>query len=419
MGRRQLGTGKHQLGVVVFGVVAALSFGACSGSDGDGAGGEGSDTVAEAAGPKAQRVPLRLDGGSGEVAFDSPVQLSVPRGDIESVEVTPEGGEPVGGQVGADGSTWQSDSALEPGGSYAVTVLAADRLGQQHTLTDSFTVAAVPEGNRLTLSMQPSDGSVVGVGAPVTVRFDQEITEQEAVEQRMRVSSSPQVEGSWHWLNSSEVHFRPKEYWPAGTKVRLDLDLNGVQAGDDLWGGRSYDLDFEVGSAQVANINAAAHTMSLTVNGKPAKSWATSLGTPEFATRNGTYIVLEKHETRRMTSCNADITCDPANPEFYDLDVDNSVRLTWSGTFVHSASWSEGSQGSENVSHGCINLSDADGAAYFAMARYGDVVNVTNSTRGPEDLVQRGDPGMADWNIPWPQYVAGSALGESVTTDAL
>ncbi|TDD99063.1 L,D-transpeptidase [Jiangella asiatica] len=381
--------------------------------------GSSGDDEATAEGPKEQRLPLHLEGVAAELEFGAPVELSVPGGQIDSVEVAPEEGEPVAGEVGDDGSTWQSSGDLVPGGTYAVTVVASDRLGQEHTLTDSFAVGAVPDANRLTLSMQPGDGAVVGVGAPVTVRFDQEVTERENVEQAMQVSSNPQVEGSWHWVSGTEAHFRPKEYWPSGTQVRVDLALNGVQAGEELWGGRSYDLDFTVGKDQVATVDAATHTMTLSVDGQPAASWDTSLGAPEFATRNGTYIVLEKFETRQMTSCNANITCDPNNPEFYDLEVPNSVRLTWSGTFVHSASWSEGSQGSENVSHGCINLSAANGATFFQLAQYGDIVTVANSTRGPEDLVERGDPGMADWNLTWEQYVAGSALGEPVTTTAL
>jgi lipoprotein-anchoring transpeptidase ErfK/SrfK len=400
---------------------AAVLLTSCSGSDdggSDGSGGGGSAT-AQAEGPKTQRMPLRLDGITDEVAFGEPLAFTVPNGQIDSVEVAPEGGDPVDGQVGGDGSSWQSAAPLEPGASYAVTVVASDRLGLEHTLTGSFAVGGVPDASRLTLSMQPTDGAVVGVGAPITVRFDQEVTERENVEQALHVASNPQVEGAWHWVNSKEVHFRPQEYWPSGTQVRLNLDLNGVQAGEGLWGGRAYDTDFTVGAAHVTTVDAATHTMTFSVDGTTAATWDTSLGAPEFATRNGTYIVLEKFETRQMTSCNANITCDPADPNYYDLEVPNSVRLTWSGTFVHSASWSEGSQGSENVSHGCINLSQANGATFFQLAQYGDVVTVANSTRGPDDLLERGDPGMADWNLGWDAYVAGSALGAAVTTDAL
>ncbi len=395
--------------------LAGLLTGACSGGDD----GSGDEATAEADGPKSARMSLELQGVDGQVPFDGPAQLSVPGGEIESVDVAPEGGDPVEGQVDDTGSGWSSDQALEPGGEYDVTVVAADRYGEEHTLTDSLAVAGVPDSERLTLSLQPGDGSVVGVGAPITVRFDQEVTDKQAVEENMHVLSEPQVQGSWHWVSSTEAHFRPKQYWESGTKVQLDLDLNGVQAGENLWGGRSYDLGFEVGRSQVAKIDADNHTMSMEVNGEVAQTWNTSLGTPEFATRNGTYIVLEKFDQRRMTSCNANITCDESDPEYYDLDVDNAVRLSWSGTFIHSADWSEGSQGSENVSHGCINLSAANGATYYDMVQYGDIVTVKNSTREADDLVGRGDPGMADWNIDWPEYVAGSATGEPTTTNPL
>lgn len=397
----------RRLIVAVIALVASLLLAGCGG---------GGDERPDA--PRAVAALPRLVGLGADVPYDAPLTLSVQNASIESAEVTPEGGEPIAGAVNDDGA-WVSEARPEPGATYAVAIVAADAHGVSHSLAGSVSVAGVPDGNRLTLSMQPADGSVVGVGAPIVVRFDQEVTEKAAVEEAMHISSSTQVVGSWHWLNSKEAHFRPQEYWPAGTKVAVNLDLNGVEAGEGLYGGRSYDLAFEVGASQIAQVDAATHTMSIVVDGTTVNTWDTSLGAPEFATRNGTYIVLEKFETRQMTSCNANITCDPGNAEYYDLAVDNSVRLTWSGTFVHSASWSEGAQGSENVSHGCINLSDANGAAFFASARYGDIVTVANSTRGPEDLVNRGDPGMADWNLSWADYVAGSASGAEITTDAL
>jgi len=355
---------------------------------------------------------------AGEVAFDQPVTLQVQDGTFESATVTPQAGEPLAGSVGDDGASWVSESPPLPGVTYSVQAEVADEVGTPRALTGTFTVAAVPDESRLTLTVQPGDGEVVGVGAPIVVRFDQDVTEQAAVERALHVASEPQVVGSWHWVSSTEVHFRPQAYWPSGTRVGVNLDLNGIQAGDGLWGGRAYTYAFTVGKAQVATVDAASHTMIVTVDGAAFGTWDTSLGRPEFATRNGTYVVLSKDATRQMTSCNADITCDKNSPEYYDLEVDWSVRLTWSGTFVHSAPWSEASQGAENVSHGCLNLSDANGRTYYEMAQYGDVVTVTNSTRGPEDLVQRGDPGMVDWNVPWATYIAGSALGQQVTTES-
>jgi len=368
--------------------------------------------------PTATAEPV-LVGATGEVPYDQPVTLRVQDGTFESVAVIAEGGAELSGAVDDDGSSWVSARPPLPGAAYTVTTEVADEVGDPVSLTGAFTVGAVPDSNRLTLTLQPGDGDVVGVGAPIVVRFDQEVTEQAAVEEAMHVASHPQVVGSWHWVSSTEAHFRPQEYWPAGTRVGVNLDLNGVQAGDGLWGGRAYTYEFRIGKAQVATVDAARHRMTVRVDGARVGTWDASLGRPEFATRNGIYVVLSKDETKQMTSCSAGITCHKNSPEYYDLEVDWSVRLTWSGTFVHSAPWSEGSQGNTNVSHGCINLSDANGRKYFRMARYGDVVEVTNSTRGASDLVARGDPGMVDWNQRWSDYVAGSALDQPFTTDAL
>lgn len=369
-------------------------------------------------GPRKIGAAPRLASLADDAPYDKPVTLDVRGGTIEEALVSPEGGDPLAGSVNDDGQ-WVSDDLPEPGTSYKVDVTAGDGHGATYQLTDELGVAGVPDGNRLTLAMQPGDGEVVGVGAPITIKFDQEVTNQAAVEKNMHVASSPQTTGSWHWLSSTEAHFRPKEYWEAGTKVAVNLDLNGVEAGDDLWGGRSYDMDFEIGDSRVAKVDAATHTMSMVVNGNAETTWKTSLGDEGFETRNGNYIVLEKHRKKTMTSCSANITCDKKDEDFYDLEVDFSVRLTWSGTFVHAAPWSSGDQGVRNVSHGCLNLSEADGEAYFNSARYGDVVTVVNSTRGPEDLVERGDPGMADWNLDWDSWVDGSAVGKEITTDKL
>ncbi|NED95695.1 L,D-transpeptidase [Phytoactinopolyspora alkaliphila] len=389
------------------GLVAVLALSSCGSAD------EGPDE------PRQVHALVQLESLDDELRFDQPVSVTIKAAQIDSADVVSTDGEPLSGNVGDDGRTWTSDSRPEPGLDYEINVTASDRFGRSHTFTDEVAIASVPEGERLTLAMQPSNESVVGVGAPIVVHFDQPVAEREAIERAMHVSSDPQVTGSWHWVDDTEVRFRPEEYWPAGTSVALDLEFTGVQAGEDLWGGRSYHLQFEVGPEHIAEVDADTHTMTVSVDGETRHTWDTSLGAPDFATRNGTYVILEKFEERNMTSCNANITCDPSDPDYYDVDTDWAVRLSYSGTFVHSAPWSEESQGEDNVSHGCINLNDANGETFFDLVRYGDVVTVRNSTREADDLVDRGDPGMVDWNKSWSEYVAGSALGEAITTGEL
>jgi lipoprotein-anchoring transpeptidase ErfK/SrfK len=396
-----------RLAGVAVSVVVALT--ACSG--GDDAGGEPAEGgVTET--PKAALAPeLAVP---AEVPFDQNLTLEVENGSITSAEVTPaEGGDPLDGAVG--GAAWVSSAPPLPATAYDVTVEAADADGESHTLTGSFTVAEVPDERRLTLDVVRGGGDVVGVGMPIIIRFDQAVEDRAAVESAMQVASDPQVVGAWHWLGSQEVHFRPMEYWPAGARIRVDLKLNGVQAGPDLWGGREYSYDIEVGDEHIAKVDASTHTFSLIKNGETVATWDTSLGAPEFATRTGTYVVLSKDRERTMTSCNADITCDESDPEYYDVDTEFAVRLTNSGTFVHSAPWSETAQGEDNVSHGCLNLSESNAKEYFELAQYGDVVEVVHSTRPADDLVQRGDPGMVDWNLSWDRLLAGSERGEFTT----
>ncbi|NDL57814.1 L,D-transpeptidase family protein [Phytoactinopolyspora sp. XMNu-373] len=387
--------------IAMLGLGVALALAACAGDESE---------------VRHARALTQLAGTGADVSYAEPLTLRMRAGQIESAEVVSADGEALPGDIDDDGRTWTSTTRPEPGTNYDVMVTASDSFGESHVFDDELTVAEVPDGDRLTLTMQPGNESVVGVGAPIVVRFTQPVTEREAVEREMHVSSDPQVVGSWHWVSDTEARFRPQEYWPAGTRVALDLELNGVQAGEELWGGRSYHLEFEVGSEHIAEIDANDYTMTVNVDGETEHTWNTSLGAPEFATRNGTYVVLEKFEERNMTSCNANITCDPSDPHYYDVDADWAVRLSYSGTFVHSAPWSEESQGEDNVSHGCINLNDANGETYFNMVRYGDIVTVENSTREADDLVERGDPGMVDWNQSWDEYVAGSAVGEAITT---
>jgi len=348
------------------------------------------------------------------VPFDEPLQIGVTNGTLISAQVTrSDTSARLPGEV--KGDTWTSAELPRPGADYSATVSVKDSQGHTRKLTQRWTAEDIPKSDRLTLTISPSSGDVVGVGQPIVVRFDQSVKDRFAFEKQAVVTASVPLYGTWHWVNSREVHFRPEQYWPAHTAVDVALSLNGTKVGPTRWGARDYHVHFNVGDARITTVDAAAHTFTVTVNGVQTAVWPTSLGRPEFATRNGTYVVLEKKPSVQMTSCDVHIQCTLNAPNWYDLTVNWDVRLTWSGTFVHSAPWSQSKQGQENVSHGCVNLSEDNGHAFFDASVPGDVVTVVNSSRGPEDLVQSGDPGMADWNTPWPQYVAGSAIGVPVS----
>ncbi|MGN6332833.1 MAG: Ig-like domain-containing protein [Motilibacteraceae bacterium] len=397
-------------------LAGALALTACS------AGGSSSPRAQGRAGGGAASpvaTPASLVVPDAPVPFTAPVSLEVSDGTFSSVQVRDAAGHTLAGSLDDAGTTWTSKDRPDPGSTLDVTATVKSTTGTVRTQSEQVPVAEVPSGQRLTLTMQPSDGSVVGVGAPIVIRFDQQVTDRAAVEKAFRVATSAPVVGSWHWLSGREVHFRPEKPWPAHSTVDLSLDLTGVQAGPKLWGTHGYHERFTIGEARVSTVDAKTHEMTVTVDGKKTATWPTSLGKPQFATRSGTYIVLSKTPSLRMTSCSVHIECDKTKPNYYDLTVKWDVRLTWSGTFVHAAPWSARSQGEENVSHGCVNLTEDRAEQFFNASRYGDLVTVKNSSRGPDDLVRRGDPGMADWNSSWASYTAGSALDGAVTTAAL
>jgi hypothetical protein len=81
------------------------------------------------------------------------------------------------------------------------------------------------------------------------------------------------------------------------------------------------------------------------------------------------------------------------------------MRVTYSGEFIHGAPWSSGSQGSDNVSHGCVGMSMSDAAWLFDLSKRGDVVVVSGTGRGLEP-----GNGYTDWNISFADFKEGSAL---------
>jgi len=82
------------------------------------------------------------------------------------------------------------------------------------------------------------------------------------------------------------------------------------------------------------------------------------------------------------------------------------VRISNNGEFIHANPASLDAQGSENVSHGCVNLSVANAKEYYDTALYGDPVEVTGT--GVELSARDGD--IWDWTLSWDEWKRLSAL---------
>ncbi|MFC0624429.1 L,D-transpeptidase [Kribbella deserti] len=352
--------------------------------------------------PGAAKITVTPAAETKSVRPDQPVKVTAADGTINSVQLTDSDGDEVKGKLDDAKTTWTSEPALAPGTTYTVLTKATGTDGRE--LTQKSTFRTLTAANRLKASMAPLNGETVGVGIPIQIYWNKPVKDKAAVEKRLSVKTSTPVEGGWYWLNSKTVHYRPKTYWPAGTKVAVDIGIQGVNAGNNTWGAASRHIEFNIGRSVVASVNVPKHLMVVRIDGKVARTIPITAGKKGFTTRSGVKVIMEKYRVKRMDARTVGIQ--PGDPEYYDIhDVQYAQRVTSSGEFVHGAPWSTGSQGSANVSHGCIGMSIADAAWYFAQTKRGDVVNVTGTNR----KMEMGN-GWADWNLSWPEYQKGSAL---------
>lgn len=344
--------------------------------------------------PSASPVPapvIRLAVDTrGRLPIDAPLRLTISRAQLRSVTAVDDAGVAVPG--GAQGLGWTGSSSLVPGARYTVTATVADAVGQESTRT--LTAQAAPPKAQLTAVLSPGDDDTVGVGQPVIVRLSRvvPVAQRGPVAARLSVSSTPQQEGAWRWTSASELHWRPKVFWQAGTQVRVASRLDRLDLGGGTWGVGAHTSAFAIGAAHITTADVAAHTLTVRSGGKVVRLLKMSAGQPAYPTRSGIHLALEKNPSLLFDSSTVGIPTGSSGA--YKETVAWDVRLTYSGTFVHAAPWSAKAQGRSNVSHGCLNLSTADARWFYEFTRRGDVVDIQRS--GVPPLPQ--DPGSIDWN---------------------
>lgn len=356
------------------------------------------------------QISFSGSGKRGEkVDPDKPLEITADGSDSRITDVTAvdSTGRYVSGELAADGSRWHSTSPLAAGAHYTVTVRTEDGSGRPGRKVLTFDTSAPTGLKRLNVKFGPEAGTY-GVGQPITAELDQPITDpaqRAVVERALKVDSVPAVEGSWYWVDDKKLHYRPRSYWPANTTVEVRSNLENIKIGDRLWGGTAKPLKLTIGDRIVAVADVAKHRMTVYKNDEKIKEIPITAGKAGFETRNGVKVVLAKEYRVQMRSTTVGIPA--GSPDSYDLPVYYAVRVTWSGEYVHAAPWSVGSHGVSNVSHGCVGMSNTNAAWFFETVKEGDLVEVVNSTGKP---MEHFDNGFGDWNIPWQEWLQGSAL---------
>ncbi|MFF7902580.1 Ig-like domain-containing protein [Streptomyces sp. NPDC007920] len=350
------------------------------------------------------RISITPKQGAHNVGMNDPVKVTASNGKLTKVTMTAIAtGAQIPGTLSADGTSWKPDGQLERATKYQVTADAEDAKGR--SVTGNATITTVSPAGDFVGHLSPEDGSTVGVGMPVTVDFDKAIGNKAAMESKIQVSSSSGQRVVGHWFNGHRLDFRPEHYWKPGSTVTVKLNVHGNQK----------TVTFKIGRSQISTVDAETKQMTVVRDGKTIKTIPISSGSPEHPTYNGQMVISEKFSQIRMNGTTVGLTKKDGKPAYDIADVPHAMRLSASGTFIHGNYWSaDPIFGKVNTSHGCVGLKDVKGgddgkqpaAWFFDHSMIGDVVIVKNSD---DKAVLAPDNGLSDWNMPWNQWVAGSA----------
>ncbi|WP_245607365.1 L,D-transpeptidase [Pseudonocardia spinosispora] len=354
--------------------------------------------------PPPQAVVAIQSGTTTPINPATPINVAVQHGTLQNVQVTDtKTGKKIDGQLAADSASWGTTVGLSYADSYQIDATA---IGPDHQVVhQTGTITTIKPAIQAYPSFIPAPSqNNVGVGQPLVVKFDHPVTDKAAAEKALTVTSSPEQAGGWYWISPSEVHYRPQVYWQPNTTINLTANMFGVDLGKGTFGETNRSETVKVHDSWIAKADGKSETMNIYQNGNLVKTMPISLGSAKYPSHVGPHIVSDKQPTMTMDSCTYGVCEGQAG--YYKEKVDQDVRISNDGEFVHSAPWSTGQQGDSNVSHGCVNLSPANAKWFFDHFNVGDVVEITNSGGPPLPVYDT----YGDWEPTWDQWQAGSAV---------
>jgi lipoprotein-anchoring transpeptidase ErfK/SrfK len=378
----------------------ALALTGCTGGSGGGAGG-----------PDGQSVNVTIlepADATIDVPTSAGVVLATENAAQTTVELADLAGNSIEGELSPDGTHWRPAEQLAWQTTYVATVTAVAASGEPMIATSTFTTMAEPADTIRVFSFLGSD-NVVGVGMPLRIEFKDnadgpEVIPEEfraEIERRMHVRTEPPQEGSWHWRSGWELHYRPEEFWQPGTQINYRVVAGGLPVGDDRYLRNDLSVNLSVGQEITMSVDAASRQMTVREEGEVVRTIPVSIGRREFPSSSGTFVTMEKYEETVF-----DTFSQLGPDDGYRVDIEYAIRYTTQGEFIHATVRSGAELGTENVTHGCINMSRENAEWLFDLThRWGDPVIIEGTTR-------RFAPGngWTDWNLSWEEYQRGSAL---------
>ncbi len=386
--------------------------------------------------PDAPSIASVTSAGSGALQIAYVMQLSAAVPPVTEVQVTSNGG-----------NTWSACgqtlglcvvSGLTDGVKYIVALRAVNEAGPGPMSALGSGVPTVPmaldtdkltklpkarimitgkfDGAANNLGVNTAD-TRVGIGTLPKLTFSRDIPNKAVVERHLTVSAKSDstgitqvVPGAWAWQSSRSVMFRPTTFWPGHATITITSSLNsanlGISGGSTLVGTSSLGTTYSFKTARsfIGRVNGATHQMTIYVDGVKVKTYKTSLGGPNWRTRNGVKVVSTQKEPYKTYTSEALGITDPS--QAYSLDARWNTRMTPSGEFIHAAPWATGRLGKWNGSHGCTNMYESDAKWIYENTIPGDVFIYSN-TLG--NLAEPGNGAGGLWNVAWASWLKKSA----------
>jgi lipoprotein-anchoring transpeptidase ErfK/SrfK len=352
------------------------------------------------------------------------VSVAIAHGTLTSVTMTNTAGKVVSGALDATHASWHNTEDLGYSKTYRVTAVGKAADGKPVVKHTAYTTVA--PGNQTMAYLQRiggyplANGSTYGVAIVPIVHFDEQINDEAAAQKALTVTTTPHVDGTWYWADDQNAHWRPRGYWPAGTKVTVTAKIYGVKVGPDLYGQADTSASFTIGRRQVTIAydtapkavnkvhvyDAAGHVVRTMNTAMGEHSGVTVNGTYiNFYTMGGTYTVLGHEQPARMCSASYGLPADA--PGGYPCEkIYNATKISTDGIYLHYLNTFYAQNHGHDVSHGCLNLNESNSMWFFKHSMVGDPVVIHGATHAPTLKVSQG----GDWTLPWSQWVKGSAL---------
>lgn len=383
--------------------------------------------IEAAATPTEQAAPVTVPAkisvspppGAQDVQPTGAAWVEAISGTLTNVRMVNEQGRVIAGAMASDGKAWRPAEPLGYGRTYTLTATGRGSDATIATRTTRFSTV-VPQdqaGVELTTTSgaRLRDGGTYGVGTVIVARFDSPVTDRLAAEGRMKVTTTPPVEGAWSWVGDQKAHWRPREYFAPNTAVSVAADIYGAPLGGGLYGEADQRVDFTIGPSHVTVADDLTKQVSVYENGVLVRTMPTSMGrggtetvggkTIAFWTQSGVYTVMDKANPVLMDSSTYGLPID--SPSGYRISVPYATRISPDGIYLHEREATVWAQGNTNVSAGCLNLSAENAQWFYEFSQPGDVVEVRNTGGKPLEQWQNGD-----WSVPWEEWTKGSALAE-------